>query len=147
MNAMKSALRRTAAIALLLAGATLNAHAAVVVDAGAIPDSPSPSDGPSIPFADHGGIFDWHADGTRGIWIEDTGRNWYYGTFMTRCDGLDFADAVGFRANPSGSFDHWSTVLVHDGIPCHLASFTRSEGPPELATRGSIKPAGPAPEG
>jgi hypothetical protein len=145
MNTIRSVLRRTAAIA-LLAGAAQGASAAEPADAAAIPDSPSPNVEPSIPFADHGGIFDWRADGRRGIWLQDPGRNWYYGTFMTQCNGLQFADAVAFKTNPSGSFDHWGTVLVHNEVPCHLASFTRSEGPPVLATE-SIKPAGAAPEG
>ena len=146
MNSTRWARRRTAAIALVLAGATLDVHAADAADAAAIPDSPSLNVEPSIPFADHGGIFDWRADGRRGIWLQDPSRAWYYGTFMTPCNGLEFADAVAFKTNPSGSFDHWSTVLVHNEIPCHLASFTRSEGPPVLAT-GSIRPSGPASDG
>ena len=40
-------------------------------------------------FADHGGINDWHADGTRGIWVQGIHRDWFYGTFMTACTGLD----------------------------------------------------------
>ena len=140
MNIIGSALRRTAAMALLLVVTTHGASAADAADAAAIPDSPSPDVEPSIPFADHGGIFDWRADGRRGIWLQDPGRNWYYGTFMTPCNGLEFADAVAFKTSPSGSFDHWSTVLVHNEIPCHLASFTRSEAPPVLAA-GSLKPA------
>ena len=145
MNSIES-LRRTAALALFLAGATFNAHAAEAVDPAALPDTPSPDVEPSIPFADHGGIFDWRADGRRGIWLQDPSRNWYYGTFLTPCNGLEFADAVAFKTNPSGSFDHWSTVLVHNEVPCHLASFTRSEGPPVLATE-SIKPSSPASDG
>jgi hypothetical protein len=145
MNSIDSALRRTAAITVLLAGATFNAAAADPADAPAIPDTPSPNIEPSIPFADHGGIFDWRADGRRGIWLQDPGRNWYYGTFMSPCNGLEFAEAVAFKTSPSGSFDHWSTVIVHNEIPCHLASFTRSEAPPVLATE-SVKPAVIAPD-
>ena len=83
----------------------------------------------SIPFADHGGIFDWHADGTRGIWVQGTNRKWFYGTFMSACTGLDHADAVGFVTSPSDDLDHWSYVVIRGTVPCHFANFTTSEAP------------------
>ncbi len=97
------------------------------------PPSTHRSAGPatrSIPFADHGGIFDWHADGTRGIWVQGANRNWFYGTFMSACTGLDRTDAVGFVTNPSGDLDHWSYVVIRGTVPCHFANFTTSEAPP-----------------
>lgn len=84
----------------------------------------------SIPFADHGGITDWHADGTRGIWVQGVHRDWFYGTFMTACTGLDHAGAVGFVTNPSGDLDHWSYVVIRGTPPCHFVSFTTSAAPP-----------------
>ncbi len=119
--------RMLGAVVWITAGlAAFEAHAAA---RDAIPDTPSPNIEPSIPFANNGGIFDWRADGTRGIWLQAIGGKWYYGTFVSPCMGLNFAETVGFKTNPSGSFDHWSTVLVHNEIPCRLTSFTESEAP------------------
>ena len=84
----------------------------------------------SIPFADHGGINDWRADKTRGIWVQSTSRKWFYGTFMIPCTGLDQSEAVGFVTSPSGDLDHWSYIVIRGTVPCHFASFTTSEAPP-----------------
>jgi len=135
MNSMKTT--RMTVIAMLLAGAAQIPHEARATDSP-IPDSASPDVEASIPFANHGGIFDWRADGTRGIWLQDPSRKWYYGTFVSSCTGLDSADTVGFQTNPSGSFDHWSTVFIRNEIPCHLASFAESAGPP-VAARDDVK--------
>jgi hypothetical protein len=90
----------------------------------------APAPEASIPFANHDGIYDWQADGTKGIWVQGANRRWYYGKFMSSCIGLDFAIAVGFVTGPSGSFDKWSYLLVRDGGRCHFTSFTASNGPP-----------------
>lgn len=87
----------------------------------------------SIPFASHGAIVDWRSDGTKGIWVQAVSGKWFYGTFSGACDGLDSANNVGFVTNPSGSFDHWSWILVRGHAPCHLANFTASGVPPAFA--------------
>jgi hypothetical protein len=38
----------------------------------------------SIPFADHGGIRDWRADGDRSMWIEGRNGQWYYAELFGR---------------------------------------------------------------
>ena len=85
----------------------------------------------SIPFVDHGGIRDWHADGDRGLWVQDIHRNWYYATLLGPCIGLDFATAIGFVTRPPGSFDRFSTILVPREGRCPVVSFVRSDGPPQ----------------
>jgi len=86
----------------------------------------------SIPFANHGGIYDWRANGTHGIWVQAANRDWYYGTFMNSCIGLDRAINIGFVTEPTGDFDRWSSIIVpHEFIRCHLSSFERSGEPPE----------------
>jgi hypothetical protein len=82
----------------------------------------------SIPFAQFGGIDDWRADGTKALYVKGRGKDWYYATLMSTCQGLNFAQTIGFRNEASGSFDKFSTILV-DGQPCQLTSLTKSEKP------------------
>jgi len=87
----------------------------------------------SIPFANHGGIYDWEADRQQGLWVQDIHRNWYYAKFMGPCLGLDFANVLAFDTRPMGTFDRFSKVLVPGegmGGRCTVQSFTRSSGPP-----------------
>jgi len=102
----------------------------------------------SIPFASHGGVRDWRADGDRGIWVQDLGRQWYYGRFMSPCIGLQFAEAVRFKTGPAGELDRWSLVRARDTGNCVFTSFVRSDGPPKPAGRklkaGEPAPAAPA---
>jgi hypothetical protein len=120
-------------LVMLLSGVAV-AHAADEATASSAPapidaSTSRPGDA-SIPFADHGGINDWRADKTRGIWVQSTNHKWFYGTFMTPCTGLDQSEAVGFVTSPSGDLDHWSYIVIRGTVPCHFASFTASEAPP-----------------
>ena len=67
----------------------------------------------SIPFADHGGIRDWRANGGP-------------------CFGLNFSDRVGFIVASYGSFDRYSAVVV-DGQKCSLESLRLSDPPSRIA--------------
>jgi len=109
--------RRTALI-----GATLLVLAGTAAAKPAAPEA-------SIPFANRGGILDWHADKDRGVWLQDVHRNWFYAKFMGPCIGLDFANSIGFDTRPMGSFDRFSTVVVPGSGRCTVQSFTVSESP------------------
>ncbi len=85
-----------------------------------------------IHFVNHGAIRDWHPDGTRGLWVQDSHRQWYYAKLMTRCHGLNFADGVGFMTGPAGSFDRFSSVVA-EGQWCPVSSLVKSEAPPPKA--------------
>lgn len=84
----------------------------------------------SIPFANHGGIWNWQADKDKGLWVQSNNRRWYYATFMGPCIGLNFANAVGFDTRPMGTFDRFSAVVVPSWGKCQVQSFELSEGPP-----------------
>ena len=118
--------RSKAALAVGLVAATLAGSAAASESAVQ----------PSIHFADHGGIYDWRANGDKGIWVQSIGGQWFYGTFMGTCLGLDTALRVGFQSEPTGDFDRWSTVIVPHESRCHLSTFEPSAGPP--AHRGAM---------
>jgi hypothetical protein len=85
-----------------------------------------------IPFADHGGISDWRADGTKGLWIRSINGSWYYATFMGVCSQLPFiADRLRFIAEPGGELDRWSSIQLAHGGRCYFNSFQASDGPPK----------------
>jgi hypothetical protein len=90
----------------------------------------------SIPFADHGGIYDWHPNGTKGIWVQAANRQWYYGTFLGSCFGLDTAWRVAFVPEVTGEFNRWSSIVVPHEIRCHLTTFEPSVGPQGKDGRG-----------
>jgi len=84
----------------------------------------------SIAFANHGGIYDWAADGDRGIYIQDNLRQWYYAKLLSPCINLPFAQRVGFVTEPgSGSFNRFSAIVVRDQ-QCFVQSFSKSGPPP-----------------
>jgi|GEM_PF-2583328 len=83
-----------------------------------------------IPFVNLGGIYDWAADGERGIYIQSINRQWYYAKLFAPCINLPFAVRVGFVTEPgSGDFDRLSSILVR-GEECPVASLTQSGPPP-----------------
>jgi len=118
-----SCTRTRVATLALGAVATLSLGSAFAADAAAKPEA-------SIPFANHGGIWNWEADGQKGLWIQSNNRKWYYATFIGPCIGLDFANSVGFDTRPLGTFDRFSAVLVPRWGRCQVQSLESSEGPP-----------------
>ena len=82
----------------------------------------------SIAFPNYGAIRNFEADGNDGIWIEDQQRRWYYGEIMGGCQGLNFANGIGFDAGGSSRFDKFSKIIV-DGDSCRLTSFVTSDKP------------------
>jgi hypothetical protein len=84
----------------------------------------------SIPFVQYNGIRDWKADHTRGLWIQDSRRDWYYAKLMGPCFGLDFATRIAFDARPGGTFDRFSSIIVPREGRCIVQSIVASEPPP-----------------
>jgi hypothetical protein len=113
--------------ALVMAGAGLALCAAAATAETAPPPAPAEA---SIPFANHGGILNWRADRDRGLYVQDSRRQWYYAKFMGSCPGVDFANGLGFNTKPMGTFDKWSTVVVPGEGSCFLQSVVASDGPP-----------------
>ncbi|MDX2222621.1 MAG: DUF6491 family protein [Rhodospirillaceae bacterium] len=96
----------------------------------------------SIPFFDHDAIRDWRADGNRALYIEGSGRQWYYGELMGPCLGLDFAHTIAFAERPGTSFDRFGSIIVKDGPAgsaqtCRLKSLVKSEKPAGKAKAGA----------
>lgn len=83
-----------------------------------------------IPFADHGTIDNWQADGREGLYIQGPGTQWYYAKLAGYCPDLDFANAIGFETRGTGDFDSFSTIIVR-GHRCPLTSLVKSGPPPK----------------
>ena len=132
MNAL-----RTTALALTVASVLVSSSAALAADA--VPAAAPPE--ASIPFA-RKNIWNWQADGEKGIWVQSLDHQWYYGTFMSPCIDLPFKLGVGFRYGAAGELDKFGAVIVRHFPECWFKSFTHSEGPPK-AKKG--KPSAPAP--
>ena len=94
---------------------------------------------PSIPFANHGGIRDWAADGDRGLWVQDLHRQWYYAKLMAPCIGLNFAQRIGFDTHPHDRFDHFSSIIVPGTGRCALESLRTSATPPSKQSKAKAK--------
>jgi len=82
----------------------------------------------SIPFANHGGIRDWRVENNQSLLIEGIGGHWYRAKLMSPAIDLPFADRIGFIAEPSGSLDKFSTVVVR-GRRYPIGSLTAAEPP------------------
>lgn len=117
---------RNVYLSLGLAVLSATAGANVATASNAAP----PSKQASIPFANHGGIRNWHADRNQGLWVQDVHRNWYYAKFFGPCLGVNFANSLGFDTGTIGTFDRFSSIVVPREGRCAIQSFVPSEGPP-----------------
>jgi hypothetical protein len=116
----------------LLAAAALPALLFAAVPATAQDDARPTGPEASIPFVDHGGIYNYEVDrGGEGLWIQDRSRKWYYARFFTRCSDLPYAFQIGVKSwGASDTLDRGSTILVgHDR--CAISSLVRSGPPPK----------------
>ena len=111
------------------------ASGAALAEEGASASTDAPQ--ASIPFVQYGGIRNWKADSDKGLWIQDSHRNWYYAKLMAPCFGLRFATSIGFDTQPMGTFDRFSSVIVPREGRCTVQSLVESDGPPRKVKAGS----------
>jgi hypothetical protein len=143
MNPLRMPVIVALSVAAGIAGAQ-RAHAADAAPPSALAGTPQAAPAPeaSLPFARRN-IWNWEADGEKGIWVQAIGHQWYYGKFLAPCTDLPFRIGVHFRFGPSGELDKWSAVVVPHYPVCSFISFTSSDGPPK---KGKKPPAAaPAP--
>lgn len=94
----------------------------------------------SIVFPSDSSIRNWQADQSRGIWIQDRQKNWYYGSFAGFCRDVDFAQAIGVETRGAGRLDKFASIIVR-GERCPLVSFVTSDGPPSKTQKAAEKTA------
>ncbi|MCB2060900.1 MAG: DUF6491 family protein [Novosphingobium sp.] len=83
----------------------------------------------SIPFADHGGIWDWRASGDQAVYFQDGHRRWYRAELFAPAYDLPYVEFIGIDARPGGTLDKWGAVYVH-GQRYAFKSFEKVDGPP-----------------
>ncbi|ARR52881.1 hypothetical protein HY78_05180 [Rhizorhabdus wittichii DC-6] len=110
---------------LALAGALLTGAAMADAAAKGPPEA-------SIPFANHGSIDNWQADGRDALYVQGPGRQWYHARLMAPCQDLPFANAIGFETRGTSDFDRFSTIVVR-GQRCPVQSVVKSGAPPKKA--------------
>lgn len=118
-----------AALGLVATPAFAAGHAAVQTAATA-------QDEASIPFANHGGIWNWQAQGDQTIYFQDNARQWYKASLFAPATDLPFVEAIGVAPGPLGSLDRWSAVYIH-GQRYPIQSLVRVSGPPKHSKKHS----------
>lgn len=65
-----------------------------------------------IPFANKGGVWDWHAEGSDVVYFQDRREQWYRAELMGRSPDLPFVQFIGLDTGPSDRLDKWSAIYV-----------------------------------
>jgi hypothetical protein len=120
------------------------AAALLMTATAAAAQTPGPRSGEraDIPFATNNGIRTFTpARDSEGVYIQDRSRNWYYASFYTRCQDLNFSLGIGFK-----TFGNSSTLSRGDTIyagreACRIADLVRSGPPPEKVKKPKKKKA------
>lgn len=119
------------AIPLMLLAATAQAQ----TPAPAPTPTPTPEVGKpaSIPFIRFGQIYNFEADGDRGVYLQDQHRRWYYATLIGPCTDLPFTNRIAVDTRFNGdTLDSTGALLVgHDR--CMIEKLVTSGPPPKKA--------------
>ncbi|MDD3798724.1 MAG: DUF6491 family protein [Novosphingobium sp.] len=92
----------------------------------------------SIPFANHGGVWDWRAKGTREVYFQDNHKQWYLATLFTPSFDLPYVEFIGLDTGPGGSLDKWSAIYVK-GQRYTFESFVKVDGPPSKKAKDTAE--------
>jgi hypothetical protein len=120
-------MRRTPVLAAMAALTLLTGPAL----AGQAPAKPPEA---SIPFANHGGVDNWRADGDRTVYFQDLHRQWYRATLFAPAFDLPYVEFIGIDPGPSGALDKWGAIYVH-GQRYTFQTFEKIEGQPPRRNR------------
>lgn len=88
-----------------------------------------------IPFLNQRAVNSWQADGQTGLWIQDSGKQWYYAKLFAPCDGLEFTAQLGFRTRALNQLNRDSEVVMSNGNRCGFQSLRKSDAPPGQGKR------------
>ncbi len=94
----------------------------LVLIAGSAAAQTPPARPAEIPFANHGGIYDWRAEGNDAIVIESQSHHYYRATFLSPCFDLKFRDRVGFVTDARDVLDKFDSVRVGEQT-CQFVTF------------------------
>ena len=111
-------LRQLVALGVLTAAAACAQHSA-----------PVPGQQASIPFG-RSQISTWAVANDKTVYVQSINGQWYRADLMNACFELPFAETIGFRFSPDGSFDKFSSIRYR-GQECQVRSLTSSGPPPK----------------
>lgn len=80
-----------------------------------------------IPFPNHGGVWDWHADGQDVIYFQDRQKRWYRAELFTPAYDLPWVQFIGIETRGTDRLDKWSTIYIR-GQRYSLKSFEMVSG-------------------
>lgn len=112
--------------------------AALALAPGAVSAKPAPQPVPapevvkkdaSIAFANHGGVWDWRAVGTRTIYFQDRNKHWYRAELIGNAIDLPWVQFIGLDTKPGDRLDRFSEVYIK-GQRYPFQSFDQVAGPP-----------------
>lgn len=118
---------RFSPIILPLAAFALVPSVALAADNDSKPAASEKQQAAYIPFANHGGVWDWHADGTGTVYFQDRHKAWYKAELIGTAPDLPFVQFIGLDTRPSGQLDRWSQIYVK-GQRYAFKSFERFTG-------------------
>ena len=122
---------RLSPIFVSLAAFALVPTAALAQDQGSKPaaaKSESKS-GAYIAFANHGGVWNWHAGDTHTVYFQDRNKHWYKAELIGTSVDLPWVQFIAIDTSPSDRLDKWSQIYVK-GQRFAFKSFERIEGVP-----------------
>jgi hypothetical protein len=85
----------------------------------------------SISSANTGGIREWRADGSKGMWIEAASGHWFYASFSSQCTTLQSSIGVKFVPELSGALSRWSSIRLQNDQRCFFRTLQPSSAPPK----------------
>ncbi|MDQ7019677.1 MAG: DUF6491 family protein [Robiginitomaculum sp.] len=85
-----------------------------------------------IPFVATTGLYSWRVGDDNSLLLEARHNDWYKATFKGYCPPLKFEYQIGVIADPMGSFDEFSKVLVDDRI-CYVDTLEHIANPDKAA--------------
>ena len=101
------------------------------------PVAPASAETPSnayIPFANHGGVWDWRSEGDDVVYFKDSHKQWYKAELFSQAHDLPFVWFIGIDAGPTDRLDRWGAIYVN-GQRYLFKSFVKVDGPPVKAKK------------
>jgi hypothetical protein len=86
-----------------------------------------------IPFANHGGVLDWHVVDDTTLLIQDIHGQWYVAKVIGPAFTLPSTEHLGFVTEPSGTLEKFSAIIVR-GQRFPIISLTLTD-PPAAKTK------------
>ena len=118
---------RISPIILPLAAFALVPSVALAADNDSKPAASEKQPAAFIPFANRGGVWDWHGEGQSTVYFQDRHKRWYKAELLTPCVDLPWVQFIGLDTGPSDRLDKWSQIYVK-GQRYPFKSFERYTG-------------------